>query len=172
MPGRRLLIPSTPVTGPVVVALTIGAGAPFGFDGAPAGAGHGLQLQVRELAAFTERRGAGKHQVDGLCRLLYRLYPHIFGKLRSQLLLRPPWGPPAASGGTTRPVGSSLRASVPSLPTAAGRFGHGPFSFLSLPNRFARSPWQEAGRICQMHHCCLKLFIYRYNLERKSIILE
>ena len=24
----------------------------------------------------------------------------------------------------------------------------------------------------QMHHCCLKLFIYRYNLERRSIILE
>ena len=23
----------------------------------------------------------------------------------------------------------------------------------------------------QMHHCCLKLFIYRYNLERRSIIL-
>jgi len=22
----------------------------------------------------------------------------------------------------------------------------------------------------QMHHCCLKLFIYRYNLERKSVI--
>jgi hypothetical protein len=24
----------------------------------------------------------------------------------------------------------------------------------------------------QMHHCCLKLFICRYNLERRSIILE
>jgi hypothetical protein len=24
----------------------------------------------------------------------------------------------------------------------------------------------------QMHHCCLKLFIYRYNLERRSIVLE
>jgi len=24
----------------------------------------------------------------------------------------------------------------------------------------------------QMHHCCLKLFIYRYNLERRNIILE
>ena len=24
----------------------------------------------------------------------------------------------------------------------------------------------------QMHHCCLKLFIHRYNLERRSIILE
>jgi IS1 family transposase len=24
----------------------------------------------------------------------------------------------------------------------------------------------------QMHHCCLKLFIYRYNLERWNIILE
>ncbi len=24
----------------------------------------------------------------------------------------------------------------------------------------------------QMHHCCLKLFICRYNLERKNIILE
>ena len=23
-----------------------------------------------------------------------------------------------------------------------------------------------------LHHCCLKLFIYRYNLERKGIILE
>jgi IS1 transposase len=23
----------------------------------------------------------------------------------------------------------------------------------------------------QMHHCCLKLFIHRYNLERQSIIL-
>lgn len=23
-----------------------------------------------------------------------------------------------------------------------------------------------------MHYCCLKLFIYRYNLERRSIILE
>ena len=23
-----------------------------------------------------------------------------------------------------------------------------------------------------MDHCCLKLFIYRYNLERKGIILE
>src|SRR4051794_24145070 len=22
-----------------------------------------------------------------------------------------------------------------------------------------------------MHHCCLKLFIYRYNLQRKSVIL-
>ena len=29
---------------------------------------------------------------------------------------------------------------------------------------FSKSP--------QMHHCCLKLFIYRYNLERRSIILE
>lgn len=24
----------------------------------------------------------------------------------------------------------------------------------------------------QMHHCCLKLFICRYNLERRSIILQ
>jgi hypothetical protein len=24
----------------------------------------------------------------------------------------------------------------------------------------------------RMHHRCLKLFIYRYNLERRSIILE
>jgi insertion element IS1 protein InsB len=24
----------------------------------------------------------------------------------------------------------------------------------------------------EMHHCCLKLFIYRYNLERRSAILE
>ena len=24
----------------------------------------------------------------------------------------------------------------------------------------------------QMHHCCLKLFIHRYNLERRSIIPE
>jgi len=24
----------------------------------------------------------------------------------------------------------------------------------------------------QMHRCCLKLFIYRYNLERRSTILE
>ncbi len=24
----------------------------------------------------------------------------------------------------------------------------------------------------QMHHCCLKIFICRYNLERRSIILE
>ena len=24
----------------------------------------------------------------------------------------------------------------------------------------------------QMHHCCLKLFIYRYNLERRGAILE
>jgi hypothetical protein len=24
----------------------------------------------------------------------------------------------------------------------------------------------------QMHYCCLKLFICRYNLERRSIILE
>ena len=29
---------------------------------------------------------------------------------------------------------------------------------------FSKSP--------QMHHCCLKLFIYRYNLERRIIILE
>jgi len=27
------------------------------------------------------------------------------------------------------------------------------------------------SKSCQMHHCCLKLFIYRYNLERRSIIL-
>ncbi len=24
----------------------------------------------------------------------------------------------------------------------------------------------------RMHHCCLKLFIYRYNLKRKDVILE
>ena len=29
---------------------------------------------------------------------------------------------------------------------------------------FSKSP--------QMHHCCLKLFLYRYNLERRSVILK
>ncbi len=28
------------------------------------------------------------------------------------------------------------------------------------------------SKSAQMHHCCLKLFIHRYNLERKSAILE
>lgn len=27
------------------------------------------------------------------------------------------------------------------------------------------------SKSARMHHCCLKLFIHRYNLERKSIIL-
>jgi insertion element IS1 protein InsB len=38
-------------------------------------------------------------------------------------------------------------------------------------SRFARK-MPAFSKLRQMHHCCLKLFIHRYNLERRSIILE
>ncbi len=36
-------------------------------------------------------------------------------------------------------------------------------------SRFARKTL-SFSKSRQMHHCCLKLFIYRYNLERRSVI--
>ena len=39
-------------------------------------------------------------------------------------------------------------------------------------SRFVRKTRSFSRLRHQMHHCCLKLFIYRYNLERRSIILE
>jgi IS1 transposase len=38
-------------------------------------------------------------------------------------------------------------------------------------SRFVRKTL-SFSKSAQMHHCCLKLFIYRYNLERRSTILE
>ena len=37
-------------------------------------------------------------------------------------------------------------------------------------SRFVRKTL-SFSKSCHMHHCCLKLFVYRYNLERRSVIL-
>ena len=64
--------------------IAITAGTPGG--GIPA-AGHRLEFPVGELFAFSERRGTGKYQVNGIGRLLHRHNPHTFGKLRPDLSL-------------------------------------------------------------------------------------
>ena len=73
------------------------------------------QLPVGELAALAGRRGAGKHQVDGVRSLLHR---HLPAPPRAAASRAPPPRPPsgrrAASGGRTRPPGSSLSAFAPS----------------------------------------------------------
>ena len=38
-------------------------------------------------------------------------------------------------------------------------------------SRFVRKTL-SFSKLCQMHHCCLKLFVYRHNQERKNIILK
>jgi hypothetical protein len=58
-----------------------------GIGDESAAAGHRLKGLVGELFAFAYRRGAGKHQVDGLCALFYHPYLNALGQLRPQLLL-------------------------------------------------------------------------------------
>jgi IS1 family transposase len=38
-------------------------------------------------------------------------------------------------------------------------------------SRFVRKTLSFSKSHYYMHHCCLKLFIYRYDLERKAVIL-
>src|SRR5215211_7729434 len=52
----------------------------------PPATGRALQLLVGELAGFAYRRGAGKHQVDGLRRLLHHPYLNALGQPLSELL--------------------------------------------------------------------------------------
>ena len=58
--------------------------------GAPAG--HRLQLPLGEFADFSERRGTGEHQVDGVCALLHHPYLSALGQPGSELLLHGPLG--------------------------------------------------------------------------------
>ena len=111
-----------------------GVAARAGRVSPSATAGHRLQLPVGELAAFSERRGTGKPQVDGLRRLLHRLYLNLCGKPDAQLLLH---GRP---GVLKQPLAEVLvlkaslyKPALHLLPTR--RFAHGCFPFRCLTNR-------------------------------------
>src|SRR5215217_6826450 len=54
--------------------------------------GRCLKLLVGDLATFAERRGAGKHQVDGLCALLHHPYLNALRQPAPQLLHMSPLG--------------------------------------------------------------------------------
>ena len=69
-----------------------GVAARAGRVSPSAPARHRLQLPVRELAAFSERRGTGKPQVDGLCRLLHGYHPHPYWQPGPEILFHGPLG--------------------------------------------------------------------------------
>ena len=54
--------------------------------------GHRLKVLVGDFATSADRRGAGKHQIDGICALLHRPYLNALWQTRPQLLLHSPLG--------------------------------------------------------------------------------
>ena len=109
-------------------------------------AGHRLELPVRELSGLAGRRGAGKHQVDGVLSLLHGHHPHLLGQPRAQLLLHGRFW----VSEELLPEGVVLDASLdyPALhlgACASGCFGHVTFPLALLSLQCVHAP--EGGRL-------------------------
>ena len=142
-------------------------------------------LELDELWSFVYRKGDKVWVWLALCRETRQVVAFVMGD-RSGATCERLW----------RAIPESYKGRQPGYSdfweALTGRCSQKSSTRLLLARRKARLPTprevdqhlaSEAFALCvrktlsfsksaQMHHCCLKLFIYRYNLERRSIILE
>jgi insertion element IS1 protein InsB len=139
-------------------------------------------LELDELCSFVQRKSEKVWVWLALCRESRQVVAFATGERRAAQLAsvygeRSPRATrrrvATATSGKPTPGGNPRRAARGHRQGRRRDFSHVERWINTLRQRLSRFVRKTLSfsKSRQMHHCCLKLFIYRYNLERKGTIL-